>query len=119
MGMVLEEDVIIEMKKDNKYIEKINNYYRELVDIVHKLRGKVFIHNNTSNVNYPINMFRLINQTISLFSIEKEDLSDISPIEIIDSINELNSELKSSNMDEIDFILKALIYSYLSPKNDD
>ena len=40
------------------------------------------------------NLFRLINQTISLFSIEKDDLSDLSPLEIIDIIDELVVELK-------------------------
>ena len=112
----MEEKTAIEMKTDTKYMEKNNNYYRELVDLVHRLRSKIFVHNNTSNINYPINMFRLINQTISLFSIEKEELSDISPLEIMETINELTSELKSSNMGEMDFLLKALIYSYLSPK---
>ena len=36
-------------------------------------------YTNNSNINYPINI-RLINHSINLFNIEKDDLSDLNPL---------------------------------------
>ena len=72
----------------------------------------------TSKVNYPINLKRLVNHVVSLFNIERDDLSDLSPLYVIEKIEELDKEgtLKREIMDEISLIFKSLIYSYFSPK---
>ena len=70
----------------------------------------------TSKVNYPINLKRLVNHVVSLFNIERDDMSDLNPLYVIDKLKELEGILKRKVVDEMSLIFKALIYSYLSPK---
>ena len=88
----------------------------KMEDLYHTLRGDVFRNNFTSRVNYPINLKRLVNHVTSLFNIEKDELSDLSPLYVIEKIEELEKSLMVEIMDEMSLVFKALIYSYLSPK---
>ena len=68
-----------------------------------------------SKVNYPINLKRLVNHVVSLFNIERDDLSDLSPLYVIETLEKLDKEgtLKREIMDETSLILShffILIY---------
>jgi DNA-directed RNA polymerase II subunit RPB1 len=115
--LYMEEETIDEMKKNKSFIEDIDKFYMDTEELCHILRGDIFKNNFISNVNYPINLKRLVNHVISLFNIEKTDLSDLSPLFVIEKIHELEDYLKIEIMDEISLIFKSLIYSYLSPKH--
>ena len=62
----------------------------------------MFFRNNfTSRVNYPINLKRLVNHVTSLFNIEKDELSDLSPLYVIEKIEELEKSLMVEITDEM------------------
>ena len=114
--LFLEDDTIEELTSDNKYKEKLNTFYRKIYDLSHELRGEIYKNRNESNINYPINLYRLVNHAINLFNIEKDDLSDLNPLYVIDTLKELETILKKKTMDEMSKLFMCLIYSYLSPK---
>ena len=114
--LFLEDETIDEMKKDKSYMKKLEEHYREIYDLTHQLRNYIFENKTGSNINYPINLFRLINQAISLFNIEDDDLSDLNPLFVLDTLEELCGSLKRNLDSEISVLFKCLLYSYLSPK---
>ena len=99
--LFMEDETIDELYGNKKYKTILDDYYRELVDLTHLLRGYIFKYTNNSNINYPINIFRLINHSINLFNIEKDDLSDLNPLYVIETIKDLEKNLKKPFMDEI------------------
>ena len=115
--LFMEDETIDEMKTKKNYKEEIDRFYLDMENICHILKGDIFKNVMTSQVNYPINLKRLVNHVVSLFNIESTDLSDLNPLYIIQKINELKEFLKIEIMEEMSFIFKSLIYSYLSPKN--
>ena len=94
--LFLEDDTIEELTSDNKYKEKLNTFYRKIYDLSHELRGEIYKNRNESNINYPINLYRLVNHAINLFNIEKDDLSDLNPLYVIDTLKELETILKEN-----------------------
>ena len=53
----------------------------KLSDLKHLLKAEVFKHKSSnSSINYPINLFRLVNQGISMFDVEPDDLSNLNPV---------------------------------------
>ena len=114
--LFMEDETVLEMEKDKEYKVKLDNYYSEIEDLSHTLRGDIFRNIMTTMVNYPINLKRLVNHVVSLFNIEKDDLSDLNPLYVIEKLKELEGLLKRKVMDEMSLIFKSLLYSYLSPK---
>ena len=115
--LFMDEDAVDEMEKENNYLDKLDKHYLKIEELCHVLKGDIFRNNFTTKVNYPINMKRLVNHVVSLFNIESNELSDLNPLYVIEKIEELEKVLIVEIMDEISIILKALLYSYLSPKN--
>ena len=65
----------------------------------------------------PVNLQRLIYQMINQFQIENYDQSDLTPIEVIETISELNDYVSHYNIhNNFSPILKILIRSNLSSK---
>jgi len=114
--LFMDDDTINEMKKVNKYSQKLEEYYGGLSDMSHLLRSDIFKHNTNSNINYPINIFRLVNQALTMFNIEKSDLSNLNPLYIYDTLQGLENTLKRGEDSEMSLLLRCLLHSYLSPK---
>ena len=113
----LEPEVIEQMKNVPNYQKILDDYYEiNIHNMRHKLINEIFTEYSDSSINYPIHLGRLISHTIGLFNIENDDLSDLSPLVVINRLKELESVLKRPNMEEINLLFKCLIYSYLSPK---
>ena len=114
--LFLEEDVVLELLKTANYKDKLEEHYKNIYDITHLLRSYIFKNELSNSINHPLNLFRVINQAINLFNIEKDDLSDLNPLYVLEEIEKLNNELKKKNMDDIGLLFKYLLNSYLSPK---
>ena len=112
----MEEETFLEMEKDKEYKKKLSDFYKNNIhDMKHILKTEIFTESE-SMINYPINLGRLVRHTCNLFNIEDTDKSDLSPLTVIDKLNELEMVLKKSTMDKINILLKCLLNSYLSPK---
>ena len=114
--LFLDENTQKELEKEKDSQEKLDSLYQEMVEMVHLLRGEIFQHSTNSNVNHPINMMRLVNRSLSMFQIDKKDMSDLNPMLVYRTLKELDQELKRNNMEQSTLILRALLYSNLSPK---
>ena len=114
--LFLEQETIDELKDNKKYKEILEEFYKEIVDNTHLLRNKIFKNKNIGNINYPMNMFRLLNHTLNLFNIEKDELSDLNPLDVYEKLKELEDSLFKPIMSEMSILFKCLLYSYLSPK---
>ena len=114
--LFMTESVIAEMEKDKKYVDKLEDYFKEVYEMTHSLRNEIFKNKTGGSINYPINMFRLVNRALTMFHIEKTDLSDLNPLYVYETLQELNSTLKKNNMEAMSPLFKCLLYSYLSPK---
>ena len=114
--LFLEEDIYNDLINVKNYKDILEKHYNEIYDLTHLLRNYIFKNYLGDNINYPINLFRLINQGINLFNIENDDLTDLSPLYVLDELKKLESILKKDNMDDISVLFKILLYSYLSPK---
>ena len=114
--LFLDDDTIGEMEKDSKYKDKLESFYQEIYEMTHKLRSDIFRNSTNTSINYPINMFRLVNQAVSMFHIDAKDTSNLNPVFVYETLQDLNLKLKKNNMDEMSVLFKCLIYSYLSPK---
>ncbi len=114
--LFLDENTQKELAKEKDSLEKLDSLYQEMVEMVHLLRGEIFQHSTNSNVNHPINMMRLVNRSLSMFQIDKKDMSDLNPMLVYKTLKELDQELKRNNMEQSTLILRALLYSNLSPK---
>ena len=113
----MEPEVIKKIKNVSNYKKVLSDFYENNIhDMKHKLHTEIFIDNGGYMINYPINLERLIAHTLNLFNIEKEDLSDLSPLIVIDRMNDLFKVLKRATLEEINPLFKCLISSYLSPK---
>ena len=98
-------------KRYNEALEEEFNYVCRLQDMV----ITDFFHNSPEdNVYYPINIRRLINSARDKFY--RGDVPcDLDPLFIIESIRNLERELKVSAIDDRgDFIFHVLLYTYLS-----
>ena len=114
--LFLEDGVIEEMTKDKNYSDKLDSYYRTIFDLTHILKNQVFKHKNNSNINYPINLGRLIKYVSNQYHLDSEEMSNLNPIYVCEEIQKLCESMKQRNQTEISIVLRSLLYSYLSPK---
>jgi DNA-directed RNA polymerase II subunit RPB1 len=113
----LEPEVIEKIKNVPNYNKVLSDFYEENIhNMKHKLHTEIFVDNSGCMLNYPINLDRLIKHTLNLFNIENNEMSDLSPLVIINRLKELELTLKKGKMDKINLLFKCLLCSYLSPK---
>ena len=115
--LFLEDETYEELLNTKEYKKKLEENYKTIYDLTYLLKDYIFENNIGNYVNHPINLFRLIVQGVNLFNIEKDDLSDLNPLYVISELKNLEVSLKKKNMDSINILFKALLYSYLSPKH--
>ena len=105
-----------ELKSTKKYKEILEDYFKNIVDSIHFLRGYVFKNIMASSIQFPINLYRLINSVKSKFLINDLILSNLNPLYIISRIEELERELIINDLNKENRIFSILLREYLSPK---
>ena len=101
-----------ELKSSKGWRQELNKYFDNIVEDVHMIKGYVFKNSVDNSICYPINLFRLINNSKTLFNLNTVSVSDLNPIYIIKRINVLFNELGNNGT----LIFKILLRNYLSPK---
>ena len=116
---VLEENIVKEFLKQNKNGNIIKDEYEYLLKNRDIVRNKYFKNMKTLDLTFssPINLFRIINNIKDKFKISISQKSDLNPIYIIKSIDNLiNSFMKYIREKDSMILLKLLIKSLLSTK---
>jgi len=75
---------------------------------------KIFENKKETSLLYPISLMRLINNSKAIF--KDKGLSDLNPMDVLNTINSLSDELYISKNNPGNMILKMLLRCYLSPK---
>lgn len=112
----MSKSAINRMKSDKNWKTKLDTYFRTLMDDRDML-FKVFNYTSNTNMEYiscPFNAERTINNTIQTFKIRENGLSDLSPIEVIESVENLCSHLTINGFPNFNFNL--VIKSKFAPK---
>ena len=115
-SLFLTKSAISRMKKTTDWFKKLDNYFQDLMERREKLY-KIFnytMDNNMENIQCPFNVDRVINNTLQTYKIGDNQLSDLSPVEVIDMVDELCQELKINEMTNFNFEL--VVRCYFSPK---
>jgi DNA-directed RNA polymerase II subunit RPB1 len=111
---------LTKMAKDKntpKIFEGFNKRLSEIIDSIHNIYS-LYIGESTKNVPpeinllIPINFDRLISNTIEHYNI-KNNKTDITPIDIINTINEIMEECQFNNIKNP--LMEAFYYDKLSP----
>jgi len=92
------------------------DYYNSLIEDRNFIISKIHDNSINSIIYYPINLQRLVNTTCNLFELNKNSFSDVSPLEILDTIDSLEKELVVNSIINKNIILGILLRYYLSPK---
>ena len=92
-GSYLNASTLKELKSTKNYMEILDSHFKKIVDSIHLLRGYIFKNSMDNQIQYPINLFRLINNIKNKFSIDNLILSNLNPLYIINRIEELEKEL--------------------------
>jgi DNA-directed RNA polymerase II subunit RPB1 len=115
-GSFLNVNTVKEMKSVKNHKKILNDYFKNIVDSIHFLRGYVFKNLMVSSIQFPINLYRLINSVKSKFVVNDLILSNLSPLYIISRIEELERELVINELNKENRIFSILLRDYLSPK---
>jgi len=109
---ILEESVITDMKKNNKYQDKLNESFTTI------LEHKEYLYNiNNSlenNILYPIDINRICKNKCS--NKDDVDVSNVSPLYILEKNKELKEKLFITDIFKNNKIIQILIDIHLNPK---
>ena len=99
-----------------KYQEVFNDCFHDIVEYRRITVENIFREQNDDDIHYPVNIRRLINNTVQKFGIIKGEPSDLDPIYIYDKIIHLKNTLVIPFTDsKSNTMLQILLHSYLSP----
>ena len=98
------------MKSDPDWNKKLESYFKQLVDDMHLIRGYIFNNSIENQIRYPINLYRIINNTKIKFNMQTINVSDLNPLYVINRVFELEKTVGEN------IIFKILLRNYLSPK---
>ena len=107
---------IKELKSVKNYKVILEDYFKNIVDSIHFLRGYIFKNIMTTTIQFPINLYRLINNVKNKFMINDLIFSNLNPLYIISRIEELEKELIINELNNENRIFSILLRDYLSPK---
>ena len=104
------------MTSNKKYKSILDTYFDQIIQDYNFVRGYAFKFYSDKNINIPINLFRLINNTKHNFRIIGSNKSNINPLYIINQIDELISDLKINKFIGCNKLFEIFLRLYLSPK---
>ena len=107
---------IKELKSNKKYKSILNEFFAQIVEDTYNLRTFIFKNYRDTTVCYSINFNRLIYNVKTRFNIDMMYNTDLSPVVVIDGINNLIDHLKINKDNNGTILLNILLRAYLSPK---
>lgn len=117
----MEDDSVDTFFENDDLENRLNKEYQLMMEFRRQLREDVFKninYINDSNTFIPINLHRLIQNTIDNFNIKKYHLSDLSPLYVLDRLDYLINTITQYLPEKNDSMLlfKIIFKTHLSPK---
>ena len=112
----MSKSAIKKMKQTKDWKKQLNGYFKDLMVDRDRL-FEVFNYTANSNMEYlkaPFNAERIINNTIQTFKIRPNGLSDLTPLEVIDAVNDLCDHLTINEFPNFNFNL--IVKTKFAPK---
>ena len=107
---------VTKMKKIDNWKTIITDYNKHLENIINEFHNVYTKFNKIDEIKiyYPINLSRLLTNTIKLFKLDEIGKSDLNPVEIIIELKELIKYCNISSNKSLS--CEILLWDYLSPK---
>ena len=115
-NLFMNSSTISKMKTDKKYKQKLEAHFKDIYEDYLYTRKFIFPDYKDLKICCPINLFRLINKAKTLFSISGANLSNLNPIDVLSTVENLLDKLYINKHNQCNTLFKLLIKSYLSPK---
>jgi DNA-directed RNA polymerase beta' subunit len=118
----MEEDAIKEMKREAHWDELLYDHSQEIISDRDFIINSVFIGGRDLDIYNPVPMMRIMNKAITLYHVNDNNetrskrLSDINPLYILDTLDNLEKELKINDYNKGNKLLMIVLKTYLSPK---
>jgi len=114
---LLSDDTIKEFHETKDWEDRMNNHFEKILKDREFMIKDVFGSVKETSIMYPISFMRIINNFKALYNkYEKEVLSDLSPIYVLNTINKLAEELYINKNNKGNKFIGILLRCYLSPK---
>lgn len=110
----LNDATLKEFKSNKDWEDKFMEHFKRVVSDREYLITKVFQNKKETALLYPISFMRLINNAKAMF--KDTGMSDLNPMKVLTTIENLTEELFISNANKGNMILAMLLRCYLSPK---
>ena len=113
---ILDEDIVENMKKNKDYLDIFKNIFTNILNTKKELINKVFKNSDIqNNIYYPVHLQRIIENLCGM-PYSNNNLSNISPLDILKENNELKEKLYITDDFKNNKIMHILIDIHLSPK---
>ena len=112
---VLNKSVIDELQNDKDLDKKLQNNFKNILNIYNFVISELFDGNIENNILFPVHIERIIQNKCGIKQPLKK-LSNTSPLYIIEKNNLLKKSCFISNNNKGNYIFKLLIDIHLSPK---
>lgn len=118
LSIIMQEDVFKSFIGDSKWEEKMYQHYAQVCEDREFLITQMFDNEQDNGVFYPVSFNRIITNTHSLYKKYHCDgiLSDLNPLDVLNEIEKLCSELIVSKTSPGNKLFCILVRAYLSPK---
>lgn len=115
---ILTDDTAKSFLKDrNASYERLQKHYMDILNDREFMITRVFQSKMEKKVKYPISFARVLSNAENLFHTKELRMpSDLSPLDILDTIEALEKELILTNNNPGNRLLQVLMRAYLSPK---
>jgi DNA-directed RNA polymerase II subunit RPB1 len=114
-NMFLNKTVMDEMYSDKDYQKKLDNYFENLVNDKEIYIKYIWNYNPQNAIFYPVNVARIIENSINIFNINKYLKSDLNPLEVIEETKNLVDSLIINKNNKGNLLLGILLRYYLNP----
>lgn len=117
LDILLNKDVIDELGANKEWEERMTKHFTQILVDREFMIKDIFNNKKETSIMYPVSFMRMINNAKALHNkYDKEFLSDLSPIYVLDTIEKTCEELYINKNNRGNKFMNILMRCYLSPK---
>ena len=106
----------LEADKKEEFDDAMEAHFQQLLSDQKFIVEEVFKSSPNNIIFSPVNLDRLIKNSIQKFSIKKHSKTDIHPLYVLKKLNELETYLSSKPINSDNYLFNMLLRMYMSPK---
>lgn len=116
LNLFLTEAALDETNKDTSWVQRCSEHYQAILDDKYFLIENVFKGQKKERIQYPIPFERIINTALKRLGGVAKAPTDLTPMHILDTIDDLVKRLKVIRVNQGVRFLHILLRLHLSPK---